>query len=226
MWFKLDDGFATHPKLIMAGPLALALQVRAICYASQHSTDGLILLEIVPHLTVGLPEQDWPALMLKHTLWDLDDRGYRVHDFLDWNVSKAEREQWQNTLSQAGKKGAKRRWGKGRKADSLPHSQGNSPPNGQAIASLSTSISTLNHPNSSGPKSKKRSTKRSILETDSPKEKHFELGRSLGVEVGPEWGKFKNYCLAHDAQYADFDAAFRNWIANAPSMKGGSRGVH
>lgn len=67
--------------------------------------------------------------------------------------------------------------------------------------------------------------KRPISDEDGPTEKHFALGQQLGVNVGPEWGKFKNYCLAHDKRYANFEAAFRNWIANAPNMKGVSHAV-
>jgi hypothetical protein len=57
--------------------------------------------------------------------------------------------------------------------------------------------------------------KRAISDEDKPTDKHFTFGKSLGLDVGPEWGKFKNYCLAHDKRYANFDAAFRNWLANA-----------
>jgi len=67
--------------------------------------------------------------------------------------------------------------------------------------------------------------KRPISDEDKPTEKHFSLGQQLGVNVGPEWGKFKNYCLAHDKRYANFEAAFRNWIVNAPNMNGGKHVV-
>lgn len=63
--------------------------------------------------------------------------------------------------------------------------------------------------------------KRSIAEEDKPTEKNFAYGQRLGVDVGPEWGKFYNYCLAHDKRYANFEAAFRNWLANANTFKGG-----
>ena len=72
---------------------------------------------------------------------------------------------------------------------------------------------------SNGHASKKRSL-RPISESDKPSEKHFNFGKTLNLDVGPEWGKFKNYCLAHDKRYANFEAAFRNWLANAQSMKG------
>ena len=56
-----------------------------------------------------------------------------------------------------------------------------------------------------------------------PTEKHHAFAASLGIDLGPEWGKFKNYCLAHDKRYANFEAAFRNWLANAETMKGARR---
>ncbi len=67
--------------------------------------------------------------------------------------------------------------------------------------------------------------KRAIGDEDKPTEKHRDFARSLGVDPGPEWGKFKNYCLAHDKRYANFEAAFRNWLANSVTMNGGKRVV-
>lgn len=70
----------------------------------------------------------------------------------------------------------------------------------------------------------KKRGKRPISEEDKPSEKHFTYGQRIGVDVGPEWGKFVNYCKAHDRRYADFEAAFRNWIANAANFRRG--GAH
>jgi hypothetical protein len=67
-----------------------------------------------------------------------------------------------------------------------------------------------------------RRGKRAISDDDKPTDRHFALAMQLGVDLGPEWGKFKNYCKAHDKRYADFEAAFRNWIAKAAEMKGGA----
>jgi hypothetical protein len=74
--------------------------------------------------------------------------------------------------------------------------------------------------------SKKSNGKREICDADGPTEKHRELARVLKVELGPEWGKFKNYCLAHGKRYANFEAAFRNWLANANDMKGSRHALH
>lgn len=82
----------------------------------------------------------------------------------------------------------------------------------------------LNSPKEEGSGEKPKG-KRAIREEDGPTEKHAALGQQLGVNVPQEWAKFKNYCLAHDKRYANFEAAFRNWIVNAPNMRGGNHVV-
>lgn len=122
MWVKIDDGFCTHPKILAAGPLAALLQIRAICFASQHQTDG-----IIPRSALGLlthdfssialddhqcqaDEMDWSRIMLERGLWDLHDGGFAIHDYLEWNLSKKDLENFKEQKSKAGKKGMKARW--------------------------------------------------------------------------------------------------------------------
>jgi len=110
-WVRLDDHFADHPKMLSLGafaPLALALQVRALCYAARHLTDGFIPEAAITVLTDGFGEWsietggnefmsvgadaddfDWPALMLKAGLWHRRKGGYAIHDYLIYNPSRA-----------------------------------------------------------------------------------------------------------------------------------------
>ena len=105
MWVKLDDGFADHPKVIQLNPLAVTMQVRALCYASRHLTDGFIPAGAVPQLLAGFErvimrdtpddgrsarDVDWAGLMVEAGLWDRVEHGYLVHDFLDYNPSKSD----------------------------------------------------------------------------------------------------------------------------------------
>ena len=53
-----------------------------------------------------------------------------------------------------------------------------------------------------------------------PSEKHHRLAKEWGVDLGFEWGKFKNYCLSHGKGYVDYEATFRNWLAGAYERKG------
>lgn len=161
MWVKIDDGFATHPKILTAGIIALGIQIRAICYASQNQTDGVLPHSCIPLLLTGLDhlsietggnahvgfgvdagEIDWPAHMVAHALWDQHDTGYVIHDFLEWNVSKSERDSWRNKLSRSGKKGMKARWNKGKSSITNLITKDITYPVTSTSTSTSTSLST------------------------------------------------------------------------------------
>ena len=68
--------------------------------------------------------------------------------------------------------------------------------------------------------------KRAIAESDQPTDKHKALAELWKIDVGYEWGKFKNYCLAHDRRYSNFEAAFRNWLSSAYERKEHNNGSH
>src|SRR4029453_3920467 len=114
-WVRLDDQYPDHPKVRALGPLGLALQTAAICYCGRYLTDGFlsftsaagIIASIMapftlqngsvwtPGITSGASgkdaqEIDWAAEMVKAGLWESRKRGYYVHDYLDFNPSRAE----------------------------------------------------------------------------------------------------------------------------------------
>lgn len=95
-WVKLDDHFPEHPKIDAAGPLGLALQVRALCHSSRNLTDGYLSLAAVKRLTADFPPDGngplstWPDLMVKVGMWKemKNGSGYMIHDYLKYNPSK------------------------------------------------------------------------------------------------------------------------------------------
>lgn len=46
-WFKLDDSFGDHRKVVRAGNAATGLWVRACTWSARHLTDGRIPREVV-----------------------------------------------------------------------------------------------------------------------------------------------------------------------------------
>jgi len=64
--------------------------------------------------------------------------------------------------------------------------------------------------------------KRAIQTDDRPTDRNLAFAKELGIDAGPEWGKFKHYCLAHDKRYANFESAFRNWLAREKEKRYGS----
>lgn len=118
-WVTLDDSFGDHPKVVAAGAHAAILQVRALCYACRHLTDGLIPAAVVPSLVLDLEPRDWPAHMVTADLWEIARGGWTIHDFLHYNLSKRQVLGRRKAKKAAGLKGAKVRWGQAQIAGAM-----------------------------------------------------------------------------------------------------------
>lgn len=93
-WFKVDDSFHSHPKVLAAEPAALGLWVVAGTWSSANLTDGFVPDHVLPRLlpdAVKLAEQ-----LVTCGLWRRARGGHRFHDWGDYNPSsedvKRERE--------------------------------------------------------------------------------------------------------------------------------------
>lgn len=89
-WLRIDDRVRTHPKLVSAGPAAAWFWFCGICYAREHLTDGVIPRGIIQTLAPGVSGGKRLAERLVTCgLWHVHTDGYVIHDFLDWNPSRA-----------------------------------------------------------------------------------------------------------------------------------------
>ena len=89
-WVRLDDTFPEHPKMEAVGPLGIALHVAALCYCARHLTDGHLPATKVPRL-LDLPT--WRKVvtsLVEAGAWREVDGGYQLHDYLDFQPSRAE----------------------------------------------------------------------------------------------------------------------------------------
>ena len=82
-WFRLDDSFHSHPKVIAAGNEAVGLYVRCGTYAAQHLTDGFIPEQVA--LQYGTPAL--VAKLVETRLWRRARGGWRMPDYLEYNPS-------------------------------------------------------------------------------------------------------------------------------------------
>lgn len=90
-WAKLDDSVATHPKISRLDSDALVLWVMGLCYCQRHLTDGAIPAHIVPTLAPNQVRRPTKATgtLVQVGLWHPTVDGFQVHDYLDWNDSRA-----------------------------------------------------------------------------------------------------------------------------------------
>lgn len=137
-WVRLDDAILDNVKILNVGPLGLALHIAGITYSARNLTDGFVPFSKAATLIdfsgvqcdsvnpACLPAHgrkqsmcgsvvvvdDVIQALINEDLWDVDTArgGYVIHDYLDYNPSKADVLAERAKKSEAGKRGAKTRW--------------------------------------------------------------------------------------------------------------------
>jgi hypothetical protein len=82
-WFKVDDSFHAHPKVLAADPAALGLWVVAGAWCSANLTDGQVPTYVLPRLIPG--SEALAARLVDCGLWKRSKGGFRFHDWADYN---------------------------------------------------------------------------------------------------------------------------------------------
>lgn len=106
-WVKLDDSLPDHPKFVGLPDSAKWLWIVGLCYAGRYLTDGF-----VPDSALKTGEKRLAKRLETARLWvrDPDDNGWLIHSYLDYQPSRAVIEEDRRRRSEAGKKGARKRW--------------------------------------------------------------------------------------------------------------------
>lgn len=77
-WFRVDDGFWSHPKTLTLPAGAVALWVRAGSYCGKHLTDGYVPANMLPMLQGSPADVD---ALIEAGLWRPCEGGWRFHDW-------------------------------------------------------------------------------------------------------------------------------------------------
>jgi hypothetical protein len=85
-WFRIDDNFAFHPKVLATNNAALGLWVRAGAWSAQQLTDGFVPANVVP--TLGGRRKDADSLVACG-LWRETDGGWLFHEWHERQPTKA-----------------------------------------------------------------------------------------------------------------------------------------
>ena len=117
-WIRLDDRFSTHPKVVSLSNEAYRLYIDALCYSSLHQTDGQISSNLLAHIASKIEAEvrgtDCEATateisdeLVNAGLWEKDANCWKIHDYLDYNLSKENRRKLSEMRSKSGRKGGK-----------------------------------------------------------------------------------------------------------------------
>jgi len=103
-WIKIDDGFNDHPKIVGLSDLAFRVHISGLCYAGRYLTDGFVPMSIA----IRLANNDMMAVvdLTQVGLWieDVQNNGFRIHDYLAHQTSKNEVEQKRATTRERQKR--------------------------------------------------------------------------------------------------------------------------
>ena len=93
-WARLDDSFYSHPKVrraLKVEPAALALFAMALSWCADHEKDGLVTDEAMEMLMPAQSDREQALGVLDDVgLIHRNGEGYVIHDYLDYNLSRAD----------------------------------------------------------------------------------------------------------------------------------------
>ena len=146
-WVKIDDHFDEHPKLAVVGPLGWGVWLAGLAYCNRNLTDGFIPLEVAESIggrwrirvpvadgreavwtvsvACGMQGQDleteWViGVLVRAGLWEEAQDGYRVHDYSDYQPTKAETLALRAKRAEVGAMGGKAKASAYQNASKLP----------------------------------------------------------------------------------------------------------
>lgn len=85
VWFKIDDGFWSHPKVLELSDAAVALWTRAGSYCAGHLTDGEVKRST---LRVLGADHDAAVELVMAGLWDETPAGWTFHDWAEYQPTR------------------------------------------------------------------------------------------------------------------------------------------
>jgi hypothetical protein len=117
VWSKLDDSLIDHRKIFVAGELigkdgpaiAMGLFTVGLIWTNKQLTDGFLPAAVVKNFAHCDQPLKVAEALVSAGLWEKQNGGYQIHDFLDHNFTAAEykehRDRQHETKARAGRLG-------------------------------------------------------------------------------------------------------------------------
>lgn len=140
-WLRIDPEMPRHQKYAPLSDAEFRLAVTAAAWCAEHMTDGFIpknLIAALPRAPSSKKLASATKVLVDANIWhDRGDR-FEIHDFLDWNMSRA---QWETKVA-AGASGGKAKASKSGGSNRQPTGQ---PPPGPPSKPLAHASQMLEH---------------------------------------------------------------------------------
>lgn len=153
VWFKVDDSFHSHPKVLSSSLGAVGLWTVAGSWSSDHHTDGYVPDYVIPQLSRGAT--DLADELVAARLWRRTKGGYQFHQWNEdgdgsvRNPTRSEVMARRSNQSSGGEIGNHRRWhvAKGVVKPGCPYCQQEQYRSTDRLADQRPEDGTESHPN-------------------------------------------------------------------------------
>lgn len=219
-WAGIDDKSAFHPKVVAVGNEAWGAQVRMIAYCTERGTDGYVASAIA----LAICSLETCYRLIEFRMLEEAPGGYQIHDFLDWNLSAKEVESRKLNRKKSGSLGGLAKVANAKQVLKQVLKQNSS----KSVAPTPTPTSEEDPPltsfgvppsPSAQAATKKPSGKRTktyMTEDWQPGEGAKAWCRKGNHNGSAHVEQFRDHWLSTGEAKTDWDAAFRNWVRNAP----------
>ena len=233
MWFKVDDSFFSNPKTAMLSDGATALWLRSGSWSAQQLTGGFIPARMVPMFRGS---DDSVRELCDVGLWERDDErdGYWFHDWSDYQPDGEEVDALRRKRSEAGKRGADRRWkrktvdenGKNGKTDGKCHGK----PMANAWQTDGKSMANSCPVPVPVPDKKEKEEYSSSFSKETTADEYLETGRPEAdrqisrqypnLDLTDAWGAFMQHHHGETRTIADWTRLWKGWCQRRANMSG------
>ncbi|WP_437582702.1 hypothetical protein ACSAGD_10580 [Paramicrobacterium sp. CJ85] len=216
-WFKVDDGFWSHPKTATLSDAAVTLWVRAGAYSCQHLTDGVIARTVLR--LVGT--EDAAGELVAAGLWLEHPEGWVFHDWGDYQETRdavrKRRDDWRERQRRSRVKAEQKRRESSNESDSESRvTHGETHGVSQGVPSRPVPSTTSNEVVTPlTPQRGKRGTRIDPDWKPTPETVTKIEHDCPGLNYQAEHVVFIDYWIAQPGQKGvklDWDATWRNWM--------------
>lgn len=203
-WFKVDDGFWCHPKVLALPADAIALWVRAGSYCGQQLTDGFL-----PDSARTLFGHDMDAsaeALVDSGLWVRVDGGYQFHDWDKYQPTRsnieAERAADRERKRKARAEKARLREESGQRPAGLPPES-------------ALPVPSRPDPTPIGDIQGENTREGRLPKTWAPTAEHIARAKRDGLDVIIQAEKFRAHAAEKGRTAKNWNSAFTRWLINA-----------
>lgn len=216
-WFKIDDGFWSHPKTLQLTDGAVSLWVRAGSWSCQQLTDGMVPSYTLPMF--GVDELN-AVQLVEVGYWHEVDGGYEFHDWDEYQEAS-------EVVKERRKKNAEkmRKWREA-KAAKQEGDGGGDPVTLPVTNPVSNALPDPTRPDPTSSISNEIEES-SLSDADAsdrgellpsqwrPNQTHIDKAKSLHLDVDREQSRFRDNAIRTQRRLKNWNTGFTNWLRKA-----------